>query len=104
MEKRWVEGQGLMVKDSDISLALNDGLESPPPLNTEDCKRLEAHESDIEPCRFCGSPSQLWQYEKSGNYVKGVCCSNDDCPMNIPSPLFEVPTIREAKKLWHMRP
>ena len=47
--------------------------------------------------------AQMWQYEVNGNYQKGACCSNEDCPLDNPGRSFEAATKREARCLWNKR-
>jgi hypothetical protein len=74
-----------------------------PALNPEDCKRIYLAEGELLPCPFCGHEAQMWQYEVNGNYLKGACCSNEDCPLDNPGRSFEAATKREARCLWNKR-
>ena len=69
----------------------------------EDCKRIEVAEGELLHCPFCGHEAQMWQYISGEKYLKGACCSNEDCPMDNPGSGFEAETKREARCLWNRR-
>ena len=59
---------------------------------------------EIKPCPFCGSAGELNSYEKSFGYArKVVCCSNEDCPMDLPPEGFYASTKKEALEIWNKR-
>ena len=78
-------------------------------------RRIEGWDATLEPCPFCGSPAEMWEYEPSPNhYQKVVMCSNNgeaeeyegerlECPMYMPSDGFYKATKNEARNIWNTR-
>lgn len=63
------------------------------------------HCDRIKPCPFCGAAADIYDYKFSETsfFKKVVCCSNEDCPMDMPSEGFYRPTKREALAEWNRR-
>ena len=58
---------------------------------------------EIKLCPFCGSAGELNSYERGEYASKLVCCSNDECPLDLPPEGFYASTKKEALEIWNKR-
>lgn len=74
--------------------------------------RINGWDATLEPCPFCGSPAEMWEYSPHDDcHQKVAMCSNggdedngtDECPMYMPPQGFYKATKLEARNTWNTR-
>lgn len=75
-------------------------------------RKISGWDATLEPCPFCGSAAELWEYSPSeDHHQKVVMCSNngdedadtEECPMFMPPDGFYRATKSEARDIWNTR-
>lgn len=69
----------------------------------EEYTKIKGWDATLEPCPFCGSPAELWEFTLAGNSSKSAMCSNEECEMYMSNNDFHKSTKNEARNAWNKR-
>lgn len=78
----------------------------------EQYRKINGWDATLEPCPFCGSAAEMWEYSPhDGCHQKVVMCNKagdeskgiDECPMYMPSDGFCAATKNQAREIWNTR-